>query len=70
MLTKEQIFTVLKSVFPNSKSPLELIDTIFDEASKRNFSNKDLIRTVEYNKYGPVFPSKSANLLTSKIKLW
>lgn len=43
MLTKEQIFTVLKSVFPNSKSPLELIDTIFDEASKRNFSNKDLI---------------------------
>lgn len=43
MLTKEQLFTVLKSVFPNSKSPLKLIDTIFEEGTKRNFSNTDII---------------------------
>ena len=43
MLTKEQLFTVLKSVFPNSKSPLKLIDTIYEEGTKRNFSNSDII---------------------------
>ena len=43
MLTKDQLFTVLKSVFPNSKSPLKLIDTIYEEGTKRNFSNSDII---------------------------
>ena len=43
MLSKEQLFTVLKSVFPNSKSPLKLIDTIYEEGTKRNFSNSDII---------------------------
>ena len=43
MLTKEQLFTVLKAVFPNSKSPLKLIDTIYEEGTKRNFSNSDII---------------------------
>lgn len=43
MLSKEQLFTILKEVFPNSKSPLKLIDGIFEEASKRNFTDKDII---------------------------
>ena len=29
--------------------------------------NKDLILIVEYNRYGPVLPSKSVNLFISKI---
>ena len=43
MLTKEQLFTVLKSVFPKSNSPLKLIDTIYEEGTKRNFSKNDII---------------------------
>ena len=43
MLSKEQLFTILKEVFPNSKSPLKLIDGIFEEATKRNFTDKDII---------------------------
>lgn len=43
MLSKEQLFAVLKEVFPNSKSPLKLIDAMFEEGTKRNFSNKDII---------------------------
>ena len=43
MLSKEQLFTVLKSVFPNSKSPLKLIDTIYEEGTKRNVHNSDII---------------------------
>ena len=31
------------------------------------FFRSDFIRIVEYNKYGPVFPSKSANFSVSKI---
>ena len=43
MLSKEQLFTVLKSVFPKSNSPLKLIDTIYEEGTKRNFSKNDII---------------------------
>ena len=33
----------------------------------RNFANMDLIRTIVYKIYGPVLPSKEANLSISKM---